>query len=47
MKKTDPNYYSTIAKLSHRKSPRSKAYYRAIQRKSVAKRKANNKLSTV
>jgi hypothetical protein len=38
-------HFSKIAKLSHEKSPRTKEYYAQIQKKSVAKRKANQKLS--
>lgn len=49
MNKKSPDYYSKIAAISHKKSPRTKAYYRAIQRKSVLKRKQNQrkKLSPV
>jgi hypothetical protein len=36
---------SIMGKLSHKKSPRSRGYYKAMQAKSVARRKAN-KLST-
>lgn len=35
-----------MAEKTHKVKPRDKAFYRRMQRKSVAKRKANKKLST-
>lgn len=38
-------YFRELAKRSHKKSPRTRAHYLEMQRKSVLKRRAN-KLST-
>ncbi len=47
MKKKDVSaYFSKIAKLSHKKSPRSKAFYRRLQKLSVLAKKRKGVIHT-
>lgn len=43
-KKEISEYMRRLGKLSYKKSPRSKEYYRELQKKSIIKRKQNKKL---
>lgn len=44
--KTISEFFREVAKKTHKKKPRSKEFYKMMQAKSVAKRRAKKHLST-